>query len=67
MRKCECTENVRKEKYVCTVFTVIINLNLYSRLKGFHDLMVFTIIVFQKTWEMFFKRFFFKKRAIRLA
>ena len=47
--ECECTKNVRKEKYVCTMFTVLINLNVNSRLNGFHNLMVFIIIVFQNT------------------
>ena len=56
MRECECTDNVRKEKYVCTIFAVLIILYVNSRLNGFHNLMVFTIIVFLNTREKKFKR-----------
>ena len=47
--ECECTKNVRKEKYVCTIFTVVINFHVNSRLSGFHDLMIFTMIVSKST------------------
>ena len=50
-QRCECTENERIEKYVCTIFAVLITLYVNSRLNGFQDLMVFTIIVFQNTGE----------------
>ena len=53
---CECTEILRKDNYLCTIFTALIVLHVYSRLNGFHNLMVFTVIVFQNTWENIFKR-----------
>ena len=56
MRECECTDNLRKEKYVCTTFAVLITLYVDSRPNGFHDLMFFTIIVFLNTQEKNFKR-----------
>ena len=34
---CECTENVRKEKYVCTILAVLITLYVNPQLNGFHD------------------------------
>ena len=34
---CECTENVSKEKYVCTIFAVLISFYVSSRLNGFYD------------------------------
>ena len=34
---CECTYNVRKYNNICTIFAVLINLNVNSRLIGFHD------------------------------
>ena len=37
---CECTYNVRKEKYVCTIFAVLIHLYVNSLINGFHNLMV---------------------------
>ena len=46
---CECTYNVRKERYVCTIFSVLITLYVDLRLHGFRDLMVFTIIIFLNT------------------
>ena len=46
---CECRDNVKKEKYVCAIFTVIINLHVYTPLSVFHNIMVFTIIIFQNT------------------
>ena len=55
-KTCECKDNVRKEKYVCTIFTVLINLYVNSRLNGFHNLMVFTIIVFLNTQVNIYKR-----------
>ena len=55
MREFECTDNVSKEKYVCTIFTLPITFYVNSRLNGFHDLIVFTIIVFQNTRERKFK------------
>ena len=63
---CECTENVRKEKYAYKIFTVLIILHVYSRPNGFHNLMVFTIIVFLNTQEkVFFKeKLFLKARHI---
>ena len=48
---CECTDNLIKWKYVCTIFSVLISLYVNSRLNGFHELMVFTIIVFHNTRE----------------
>ena len=52
----ECKDNVRKEKYICTIFSVLITLYMNSRLCSFHDLMVFMIIVFLNTQENNFKR-----------
>ena len=51
MIECECTDNVWKENYVCTIFTLLITFHVNSQLNGFHNLMVFTIIVFQNTME----------------
>ena len=51
MRECECIENVRKEKYVCTIFALLITLYVNSRLNGFHELVALTIIVFMNTQE----------------
>ena len=48
---CECTENVRKDKDVCTIFAVLITFYVNLRLNGFYNLMVFTIIVFQNKRE----------------
>ena len=59
----ECTENVRKEKYVCKIFAVLINLYVNSRINGFQDLVVFTIIVFLNTRENIFKIKTFSKSA----
>ena len=53
---CECTYNVSKEKYVCTIFAVLISLYVTSQLNGFHELMVFTFILFMNTRENIFKR-----------
>ena len=50
---CEFTENVSKDKYVCTIFTLLINLYVNSRLHCFHELIIFTIIVFMNTREFF--------------
>ena len=55
MRECECTYNVRKGKYACTIFSVLITLYVNSQLNDFHDLMFFTIIVFLNTRENIFK------------
>ena len=44
--ECEFTENVSKENYACTILAVLINLYVNSQLNGFHELIVFTIIVF---------------------
>ena len=52
---CECTDNVSKENYVCTIFSVLISLHVDSRLNGFQELMVFRIIVFMNTRENIFK------------
>ena len=52
----ECTDNMRKEKYVCTIFSVLITFYVNSRLNGFHGLIFFTIIVFLNTRENIFKR-----------
>ena len=38
MRECECTENVRKNKYVCIIFALLITLYVNLRLNGFHNL-----------------------------
>ena len=51
MMSCECTDNVSKQKYVCTILAVLISLYVNSRLNGFHEQMVFTIIVFMNTRE----------------
>ena len=59
--------NVRKEKYVSTIFAVLITLCVDSPLNGFHDLMVFTIIVFLNTRERIFKRKTFLKAHHRIA
>ena len=48
---CECTDNVSKENYLCAIFAVLITLYVNSRLNGFHELMVFTIIIFMNTRE----------------
>ena len=40
-----------KENYVCKIFAVLISLYVNSGLNGFHELMVFTIIVFMNTRE----------------
>ena len=50
---CECTDNLGKDKYVCTIFTILITLYVNSQLNGFHDLTVFTIILFHNTPENF--------------
>ena len=52
--KCEFAENVRKEKYVCTIFSVLITLYVKSWLKGFYDLMFSPIIVFLDIRENIF-------------
>ena len=49
----ECTEIVSKEKYICKIFALLISLYVNSRLYDFHELMVFTIIVFMNTRKMF--------------
>ena len=51
MRKCECTDNVSKDKYVHKIFSVLITSYVNSRLNGFHELMVYTIIIFMNTLE----------------
>ena len=43
---CQCTYNVNKENYLCTIFSVLIILYMNSRLNGFQGIMVFTIIIF---------------------
>ena len=63
MKECECTENVSKEKYVCTIFSVLISLYVDSQLNDFHELMVFTNIVFINTREIVFKRKIVSKSA----
>ena len=52
---CDCTYNMRKEKYVCTIFAVLISLYANSQLNFFHELMVFTIIVFMNAQENIIK------------
>ena len=49
MRECECTDNASKEKYACTIFSVLITLYVNSQLNGFHKIIVFTTIVFMNT------------------
>ena len=66
-QRCECTENERIEKYVCTIFAVLINLYVNSQLNGFQDLMVFTIIVFLNTRKTFWKEKQFLKACPRVA
>ena len=53
---CECTYNVRKEKYFCIMFAVQITLYVSTRLNGFYELIVFTIIVFMNTQEKILER-----------
>ena len=60
---CECTDNVNKEKYVCNIFAVLINLYMNSQLNGFHELMVFTIIILMNNWEIVLERKIFSKSA----
>ena len=67
MRECECTDNVMKDKYVCTIFAVLITLYVNSGLNGFHYLMVFTIIVFLNTRDKIFKIKLFLKARHRVA
>ena len=55
MRDRECTDNAGKEKYVYTIFAVVITLYVNSRLIGFSDLMVLTTTVFMNTRELFSK------------
>ena len=43
---CECTDNLRIENYLCTIFAVLITFYVNSRLNGFQDIMVFMTIVF---------------------
>ena len=43
------TEIFSKEKYVCTIFAVLISLYVNEQLNNFHELMVFTMIVFMNT------------------
>ena len=62
---CECTDNERKDKYLCTIFAVLITLYMNSRLHSFRNLMVFEIIVFLNTQETFSKeKLFLKARHI---
>ena len=61
--ECECTDNANKEKYVCKIFAVLISLYVNSRLNGCHKLIVFTIIIFINTREMFLERKTVSKRA----
>ena len=56
MRECECTYNVIKDKYVCTIFELLITLYVNSGLNCFHGLMVFTIIVLMNTQEIILER-----------
>ena len=67
MRECECTDNVSKDKYVYKLFLVLISLYVNSQRNGFHELMVFTIIVFMNTQEIFYKEKPFQKARPRLA
>ena len=55
---CECTYNVSKDNYICKIFAVLITLYVNSLINGFHDLIVFTIIVFHNTQENIFKESF---------
>ena len=65
--ECECTDNAIKEKYGCTIFAVLITLYVNSRLNGFHELMVFTIIVFMNKQEKVCKEKKFLKARPRVA
>ena len=57
IQKYECTENLSKEKYVCTIFAVLISVYVNSRLNGFHELMVFTYHrIYEYTGEHFVKK-----------
>ena len=67
MKKCGCTDNESKEKYVCTIFTVIIILYIYSWPNSFHNIMVFTIIVLLNTQEKRFKRKRVSKSAPQIS
>ena len=65
MRECECIDNVSKYNYVCTIFAVLIMVYVNSRLNGFHELMVFTIIVFLNTQGKIWKEKQFLKARPR--
>ena len=67
MRECECTENLRKEKYIRTIFTVIINFNVNSQLNGFHKSNDFHDYLISGYTGMFFKREQFLKACHRVA
>ena len=54
-RDCECTDNARKDKYVCTIFSVLITLCVNSQLNYFHYLIVFKIILFLNTQGILLK------------
>ena len=51
--RCDFTENVRGEKYFCTLFMVLINLHVNSLPNVFYNQMVSMVIVFQNTREIF--------------
>ena len=53
---CKCTDNVSKEKYVCTLTAVQIHLHVNSQPNGFHKPMVFMIIVFMNTQKNILER-----------
>ena len=57
--------NVSKEKYVCTIFAVLITLYINSRLNGFHKLMVFTNHrIYEYMGNHFVRENSFLKRAL---
>ena len=63
----ECTYNVSKENYVCTIFAVLITLYVNSQLNGFHKQMVSMIIVFMNKRETILLRKKFLKARHRVV
>ena len=55
------SDNVWKEKYVCTIFTVLIIMHVYSRPNGFNNLMVSRLLYFRIHRETFSKEKQFQK------
>ena len=66
-KKCECTDNMSKEKSVCTIYAVLISLYVNSRLNGFHKLIIFMIIVLMNAQGNIFKEKQFLKACPRVA